>query len=557
MRQHHFLVGIALFVLGCADVDQHAAPIPLRLLAFNDFHGNIQSADPSPGRVTVIKDGKEEMVEAGGAAYLSSLVAQQRAGHPNNLLVSAGDLTGASPMLSALLKDEPTIRIMNSMRLDLNVVGNHEFDYGRSELIRKSIGDCATLLFCPDGRFKGAAFQYMAANVVDASSGKPLFAPYVVKEFDGVEIAFIGVVTTETPSIVAASGVAGLTFLDEAETLNRYADELKAKGVRAIVAVLHEGSTANADVSLDGGNCVGVDGALNDIVAKANPEIDLFISGHTHQSYACHLNGRLVTQAGNYGRMLSVIDLSLDPSSGDIVAMSARNLPVTHDLTPDPAILAELKSADVATAPMRAQKVATLQAALSRKGDATGESALGDVIADAQLAAAKDLGAVIALTNPGGIRQDLPSDPTKGLSVSLSDLFAVQPFGNNLVAMDVTGAQLKLLLEQQWVGQPEDRKPRILQISQGFAYCYDDQRAEGDRILTETMQINGKLIDPNATYRIAVNNFLSGGGDRFEILKEGRHLVQGGGDLEAFRDYVAGKAGSFPAAPAGRVCRRS
>nr|WP_298683595.1 bifunctional UDP-sugar hydrolase/5'-nucleotidase [uncultured Dongia sp.] len=559
MRFQSWSVAFTLLTLGCAT--QPTGPVQLRLLAFNDFHGNIQSAEPSPGRVPIVKDGKAEMVDAGGAAYFASLVTQERAGHPNNMLISAGDLTGASPMLSALLNDEPTIRVMNRIGLDLNAVGNHEFDYGRAELIRKSIGDCQTRLFCPDDSFMGAAFQYMAANVVDTNGGKPLFAPYVVKEFDGVKIAFIGVVTSETPTIVAAHGIAGLTFLDEAETLNRYAAELTQQGVRAIVAVLHEGSSVTTETAIDGSACTGLTGALNDIVARTDPAIDLFISGHTHESYACKLNGRLVTQAGNYGRMLSVIDLSLDRAAGEATVVSARNVPVLRDLPPDANILAELQRAEVATAPIRQQKVATLSAALTRKPNAAGESPLGDIIADAQLAATQGLGARIAFTNPGGIRQDLPSDstkgdPTKGLAVSLGDLFAVQPFGNNLVAMDVTGAQLQLLLEQQWVGQPEDRKPRILQISAGFSYCYDDARAEGEKILAETMRLEGKVIDPNTTYRIAVNNFLAGGGDRFVILKEGRHVVQGGGDLEAFRDYVAGATKPFPAVSAGRICRK-
>jgi 5'-nucleotidase len=557
MRCRLWGAAIALLVWGCSHAGQSVEPVKVRLLAFNDFHGNIQSADPSPGRISILKDGKPQMIEVGGAAYLASLVSQQRTENPNNLLISAGDLTGASPMLSALLKDEPTIRIMNGMRLDLNVVGNHEFDFGRDELLRKQVGDCPAPSVCPEGRFVGAAFKYLAANVVDSASGTPLFAPYVVKEFDGIEIAFIGVVTRETPNIVAARGVAGLRFLDEVDTLNRYARELQARGIEAIVAVLHEGASTDADTPADGSACVGLTGALTEIVRRADRAIDLFISGHTHQSYACRLDGRMVTQAANYGRMLSVIDLSLDRRNGEVATISAANLPVTRDLAPDDAVVAELRRAEIATAPMRGQKVATLAAALSRRPNDAGESPLGDVIADAQLAATRDLGAAIAITNPGGIRQDLPSDPAKGLAVSLGDLFAVQPFGNNLVAMDVTGAELKLLLEQQWLGQPEDRKPRILQISAGFSYCYDDRRAEGDRILAETMHLNGQVMNSKATYRIAVNNFLAGGGDRFDVLKSGRNLVQGGSDLDALRDYLAAHAPSVKSNVAGRICRKS
>ena len=553
--RYFLLIALPLFVAGCATKEQ--TPIELRLLAFNDFHGNIQSEDPTPGRVQIVKDGKTELVDAGGAAYLATLIAEQRAGHDNNMLISAGDLTGASPMLSALLRDEPTIQIMNRIGLELNTVGNHEFDAGRKELLRKAEGGCADPAPCAGPTFEGAAFDYLAANVIDTASGQPLFAPYVVKQFDGVDVAFIGVVTTETPHIVAKDGIAGLTFLDEVTTLNQYADLLSKQGIEAIVAVLHEGSSAAPDTAIDGSACTGLDGALNDIVAKASPAIDLFISGHTHQSYACRLNGRLVTQAGNYGRMLSVIDLTLDRASGDVANAAARNLPVTHDLPADAAILADLGRAEAATAPIRNQVVATLPAALSRQQNAAGESALGDVIADGQLAAAQNLGVVIAITNPGGIRQDLPSDPDKGLAVTLGDLFAVQPFNNNLVAMDVTGAQLKLLLEQQWLGQPADRKPRMLQISDGFTYCYDDRRPEGDKILADTLRLNGRLVDGTGIYRIVVNNFLAGGGDRFVVLKDGRRLVQGGNDLEALRDYVAASTNMLPAGPAERICRKT
>ena len=554
MRYRSIIAAFPFLLASCTNV----APVPveLRLLAFNDLHGNIQASDPSPGRVAVVKDGKQEMVDGGGAAYLAAVMAREQAGHANSLLISADDLTGASPMLSGLLKDEPTIRVMNRIGLDINVVGNHEFDLGRDELLRKAQGGCQGVDDCREGRFEGAAFDYLAANVVDKVSGKPLFPPYVIKAIDGVDVAFIGVVTRETPHIVAARGIADLDFLDEADTLNRYAAELSRRGVRAIVAVLHEGSSAAPDTAIDGSNCVGLSGALNEIDARVDPAVDLFISGHTHQSYACRLDGRMVTQAGNYGRMISVIDLSLDPALGEVTAVSAHNIPVIRDVPPDAGIEAELQRAMVATAPIRQQKVATLPAALTRQPNAAGESALGDIIADAQLAAARELGAVIAMTNPGGIRQDLPGDPGKGLTVSLSDLFAVQPFGNNLVVMDLTGAQLKKLLEQQWIGQPADRKPRILQVSNGFSYCYDDRRAEGDMILADTMHLDGEVLRLDGVYRVAVNNFLAGGGDRFKTLTEGRNVVQGGGDLDALRDYVKSHAAALPDRPQERICRR-
>ncbi len=553
---HAFLIICAVGLAACSQADRGHGPIQLRILAFNDFHGQIQSEDPSPGRLPLLVDGEEKMVEAGGAAYLASLIRQESIGHPNHLVVSAGDLTGASPLVSALLQDEPTINIMNRIGLDLNAVGNHEFDYGRGELMRKAGGDCMTLLFCPEERFTGAAFDYLAANVVDRATGKPLFAPYAIRTFAGIPVGFIGVVTTETPYIVAAEGIRGLDFLDVTETLNRYAAELRGQGVSAIVAIMHEGASVPADIATDGGPCTGMTGALPDIVAGADTAIDLFITGHTHQGYACRLNGRLVTQTASYGRMLSAIDLSLDPRSGDVLDARVKNLPVTRDLAPDPDVASAVMAAEAATAPIRAQPVARLPGQVLRQADANGESALGDLIADAQLAAAKLLGAEIAFMNPGGIRQDLPSVPTTGHQVTLGDLFATQPFGNNLLAMDLTGGEIKRLLEQQWIDQPEDRKPRMLQISAGFTYCFDAARADGDKILPQSMMLAGKVIDPARTYRLVVNSFLADGGDRFTVLKAGRNRAQGDSDLNALRDYLVAAAGSVSLAPAGRICRK-
>jgi 5'-nucleotidase len=539
------VLSCVILLTACTKPDP--GPVTLRILSFNDFHGNIQSADPSPGRLPMMVNGKEEMVEAGGAAYLATLIAQEKKDHPNNIVISAGDLTGASPLVSALLKDEPTINVMNQIGLDLNAVGNHEFDYGTAELRRKAEGD---------GAFRGADFSYLAANVVDVISGKPLFSPYVIQEFSGARVGFIGVVTAETPTIVAAAGIKGLRFLDPQETLNLYAAELRAQGVEAIVAILHEGASVPPDIAQDGSACEGLVGVLTDIVAKADPAIDLFITGHTHQAYACRLDGRLVTQTASYGRMLTVTDLKLARDTGDVTAASARNLPVTRDLASAPTILAEIKAAEDQTAPIRAKSIGTLGAALSRTPDANGESALGDVIADAQLSAGRQMGAQIAFMNPGGIRQDLPSDPAAGLSVSLGDLFAVQPFGNNLVVMDLTGAEIKTLLEQQWIDQPADRKPRILQVSDGFSYCYDDRRAEGDKILGDTIRLDGAPLRAGASYRVVVNSFLADGGDRFIVLKQGRARVQGGGDLDALQEFVRQRQTTLPAEPQGRICRK-
>ncbi|MBL8709368.1 MAG: bifunctional metallophosphatase/5'-nucleotidase [Rhodospirillaceae bacterium] len=520
------------------------SPVPLRILAINDFHGNIQTENPSPGRLPLLVDGKEEMVETGGAAFLAAHIARERAGHANSILVSAGDLTGASPLVSALLRDQPTIEVMNQIGLDLNAVGNHEFDHGMDELRRKMEGD---------GEFGGADFDYLAANVVSPTALIQPFGATAIREFDGARVGFIGVVTEETPTIVSAKGIKGLVFSDPLDVLNNQAAVLRKMGVEAIVAVLHEGAAAPAGIAQDGAPCEGMSGALVDIVKGADPAIDLFISGHTHQAYACRLDGRLVTQTASYGRMLSVIDLTL--KDGDVVAAAVRNQPVTRDLAPDPGIAALVARAEAATEQIRAEPVADLPGQVTRAPDASGESALGDLIADAQLASARLLGASIAFMNPGGIRQDLPSNPGK-TDVSLGDLFAVQPFGNNLVAMDLSGAEIKALLEQQWIDQPADRRPRILQVSAGFSYCYDARRADGDKILAQSLRLDGKLIVPEETYRIVVNSFLADGGDRFTVLRNGRNRVQGDNDLDALRTYISARSGSLALQSQGRICRK-
>ncbi len=502
-----------------------AAPVELRILAINDFHGNLR---PPPGGIAIADpDDKTRkiMVPAGGAETMATLVRQLRAQAGNTIFVAAGDLIGASPLLSAMFHDEPTIESMSMMGLEISAVGNHEFDEGKDELLRMQNGGCHPIDKCQGPHpFTGARFHYLAASTFDKNTGKTIFPPYEIKEFDGIPVAFIGLTLKGTPGIVSPEGVAGLEFRDEADTVNALVPELKARGVEAIVVLIHEGGFPTGDYN----ECPGISGPIVDIVKKFDRAVDVVISGHTHRAYVCEIDGRLVTSGDKFGTIVTAIDLKLDPVTRDVVSARADNVIVrTGASARDPEQTALLDAYDKFAAPIANRRAGSITDTLSRAPNDAGESALGDIIADAQLAATSaeaNGGAVIAFTNPGGIRTDIPK--TEDGAVSYADVFASQPFRNQLVTLTLTGTQIKNMLEQQWL---DPKRPRILQVSKGFSYAWDGAKPYGDRVIAERMSLNGQRIDPAAGYRVTVNNYLAVGGDGFTVLKEGtgqriRHL---------------------------------
>ena len=517
--------------------------VEVQLLAINEFHGNLE---PPGGPIAGIP--------AGGAEYLATHIRQLEATNRNTMVVSAGDLIGASPLLSALFHDEPTIEAMNLIGLDLNAVGNHEFDEGIAELLRMQEGGCHPVDGCLDGdSFSGAEFGFLAANVVWADTGKTVFPPYAIRNFQGAKVAFIGMTLEGTPGIVTPSGIAGLEFRDEADTVNALVPELQARGVESIVVLLHEGGLQTGGYD----ECQGIAGPVVDIVDRFSDAVDIVVSGHTHQAYNCVIDGKVVTSASSFGRVVTDIDFTVDKRTGDVIEVRADNLIVTRTVDKAGDISGLIAKYQAIAGPLANRVIGSVTADITRATTPAGESALGDVIADAQLAATDgpaEGGAVVAFMNPGGIRADLtfaPSGAEGPGQVTYGEAFTVQPFGNSLVTMTLTGAQLDALLEQQWCGQAS---PRILQVSSGFSYTWDASQPACDRVDPSTIKIGGVTVDPAGTYRVTVNSFLADGGDNFAVLRSGTSRLGGAVDTDALEAYFAAASPVAPG-PQNRITR--
>ncbi|WP_406039898.1 bifunctional metallophosphatase/5'-nucleotidase [Micromonospora sp. NBC_00898] len=548
------LVALAATALGTVAANPSQAeagpkPVDVKLLAINDFHGNLEPPTGSSGTIA----GQP----AGGAEYLATQLAKLRGTteeeQERTITVAAGDLIGASPLLSAAFHDEPTIEEMNLAGLEFTSVGNHEFDEGATELLRMQNGGCHPVDGCADGTpFEGAKFQYLSANAFKTATGQPLLPPYGIKKVDGVKVGFIGMTLEGTPQIVSQQGVAGLTFADEAETANKYARILRAQGVQTIVVLLHEGGVQNGGGIND---CTGFSGPIVDIANRMDPSIDVIVSGHTHAAYNCNINGKLVTSASSFGRLVTDIDLQIDRRTGDVLTAKANNVVVTRDVAKDPATTDLINRYKTALGPVADKVVGETTSAITKTQEnlyqtgvdangkptyQTGESPLGNLIADAQLAATdNEQNAVAAFMNPGGVRADLDAGP-----VTYAEAFTVQPFANNLVTLDLTGAQLYCMLEQQFT------VARVLYASSTVHYVVDPNGTTaaagapcgGTRVVRGSLTINGAPVTDTATYRVTVNNFLSGGGDGFSVLTGGTNPVTGMIDLDAFTAYLTEKS---------------
>ena len=528
------LIALALSgVLPAVPAGAEGPPVDLRILAINDFHGYLQ---PPAGGITIADPddrSKKIVVPAGGSETMATLVKQLAEGHKNTIFVAAGDLIGASPLLSAMFHDEPTIESLSMMGLAMSAVGNHEFDEGKDELMRMQNGGCHPVDKCLGPHpFQGAKFHYLAASTIDRATGKTMFPPYEIREFEGIPVAFIGLTQKGTAEVISPAAASGLEFRDEAETVNALVPKLKARGVEAIVVLIHEGGFPAGDYN----ECPGISGPIVDIVKKFDPAVHVVIGGHTHRAYVCRIDGRLVTSADKFGTLVTAIDLQLDRQSRDVISAHAENVIVrTGAIAKDPEQTALIEAYEKATAPIVNRRAGFVTQTLSRVPNAAGESALGNVIADAQLAATSGDaggGAVIAFINPGGIRTDIVK--RDGGAVTFADVFASQPFRDQLVTLTLTGAQIKDMLEQQW-SDPE--RPRILAVSRGFSYSWDAARPFGERVIAASMMLNGKPVDPAASYRVTVNDFLALGGDGFTVLKQGSSPQFGIYDVEALFAY--------------------
>lgn len=604
LRPTAILIGsLALAATALATSTSQAAPQPVddtdrfvdvQLLSFNDFHGNLEAPAGSSGRVVVGHrigpDGKPADVteNAGGVEYLATHLAAARQGRPRSFTVAAGDIVGASPLLSAAFHDEPTIEAMNALRLDATAVGNHEFDEGYQELLRLQHGGC---LDDGDGRdnqnscaaheYAGADFDFLAANVEDEQTGRTILPAYTIKRVDGVRIAFIGMTLEATPDIVTASGVRGLRFTDEVETANALVPQIKAQGVEAIVVLLHEGGapakerwTAPDGTSYDvnptydytcagGGSLIPAQSPILPIAANLDPEIDVIVSGHTHQPYVCEFadpagQPRVVTSASSFGRLYTDTELTYDRRFREIVRPSVRstNRIVTRTVARDLTMSTLIGTYNDLVRPIASRVIGTISQDVTRTTNTAGESALGDLIADAQLADPSTVvdgqAPVIAFMNPGGIRTDLIATQSKygepvG-AVTYEEAFSVQPFNNYLVSLTLTGQDIYDLLAQQVTGANAGA-PKVLQVSRGFAY-----RLGATGAVDGTVTLDGTPIDRAASYRIVTNNFLADGGDGFPAFTKGTGKYFGGLDIDAFAAYLTA-ASPYTPGPLDRITR--
>jgi 5'-nucleotidase len=543
---------LAALLAGCASTPP--ATTELTLLSINDFHGNIQPARPTPlmPRLPDPTTGEVKPQPAGGVAYLATALSQLKARNPDALVVAGGDLIGASPLISNLLRDEPTLAAMSELGISASALGNHELDAGLPELLRQARGECG-----PNGclwpGYKGPGFPYLGANVLDAGTGKPLLPTHVIRQAGALKVAIAGVATKDTPAVIVARAIKGIRFADEVDTLNALVPQLKAEGAQVLVAVMHEGGVQGPGASANDASyaCPTLTGRVRDIAQRLDPAYAIIVGGHTHQAYTCKINGRLVVQAGSYGGWITESHLKLD-ASGRVLEASAVNHPVLQSAyAPNPALAALVAQAAALTEAVRNKPVATLTRGATRNAkEPNGDSALGNLIADSQLAFARKQGpADLAFMNPGGIRADLVVEA--GKPTTMSDLLAIQPFGNDIVALTLTGQQLWDILQR---ALPKgDAQPRLLQPSSTLRYRWR-AGADGTPQLGEIL-VGGQPLERTRDYRVVVNNFLSEGGDAQTGFKHGRDRAVLGTDIDALTEWLRSNPQAVEQAAPGRIVR--
>jgi len=582
---------------GTSEAAKNGPTLDIQLLSFNDFHGNLEPPSGSSGRLVTdhalspttglpvdVTTDSLTPPGVGGVEYLATHLKQARQGHPYSLTVAAGDLIGASPLLSAAFHDEPSIEALNSLGLDVSSVGNHEFDEGYKELQRMADGGCIddgpnganNQNSCALHTFEGADFPYLAANVKYAGTNQTILPAYAIKNIKGAKIGFIGMTLRDTPTIVTASGIAGLEFTDEVETANALVPVLKKKGVNAIVVLIHQGGTPGQqtwigpdgkpykvnptyDAACENGSELAPDSPIIPIAKGLSPAIDMIVSGHTHQPYICDIKDpagqdRLVTSASSFGRLYTDTQLTYDRRTQDIVRakVESSNVLVTRNVAKDPAQTKIITDYNTAIAPVASRVIGHITTDVTRTGNPAGESALGDLIADAQLADKSVVDGfsppVIAFMNPGGIRAELSFAASKWGEtpgdITYEEAFTVQPFNNYLVSMDLKGSDIYALLTQQVTGLNSGSQKKTLQVSAGFTYTMTPTGP-----VDGSVALNGVAIDKNVTYRIVTNNFLSDGGDNFPAFKNGTNKYFGGLDIDAFAAYLTAKSPYSPAVP--------
>lgn len=611
------VLALTLGAIGSA-VAAARAPINLKIIGLNDYHGTLESPGAF-GANTSVPVAQRPAV--GGAEYLAAYVARMKAQNPNTVVVGAGDLIGATPLISALFFDEPSVETLNKIGLDFSAVGNHEFDKGSDELLRLQNGGCRFMNGAQDpnscrgfgssapGTFDGAKFKWLSANVVRTGTGRTLLPPYGIKTFNGVRVAFIGMTLRGTPGIVTPTGVAGLTFNDEAATVNALVPRLRGLGVESIVVLVHQGgfqSGGNSDINGCTGDLSGSE--IASVVAGLDNAVDLVVSGHTHAAYNCsattvgngntprptgllNRDGRRipVTSSSAFGRVLTEIDLTIDPQTRNVTSVSPRNVlvdrtdaSITAAIDASPTVRNVVSAYRTAASPLANAEIATITGPATNGANSAGESDAGDLIADAQLQATQPAGlggAVMAFMNAGGVRTPgfvSPAPVVYPYNVTYGNAFTVQPFGNSLVTMTLTTQQIKDLLEQQFIGCRGQTSQRILQISNGLSYTWNSAGTCDTRITSVSftpmdlsveppvvtgaavnLVVGGVVQNPERTFRVTVNNFIATGGDGFRVLLDGSNVLGGAQDIDALVAYLAAfRAPNAPYNPASTVLNK-
>ena len=567
--------------LGAPGPGRAPRTVDVQLIAFNDFHGTLDPPTGSNSRIGT--------TEAGGVEYLATLVARLRAANPNTIVVSAGDNIGASPLLSGMFHDEPTIEALGQAGLQISAVGNHELDEGWWELYRMQKGGCHPVDGCQDKTpFAGARFQFLSANVIldarhadqkalrtsgwrgAAAGPQPLFPPYAIRTVGGVKVGFIGLVLRGAREVVAPTATVGLTFRPEAEAANEAAAALVGQGVRAIVVLIHEGGTQGPTGTAD--TCEEMTGPIGRIVDDLSSDIDVVVSGHTHQAYNCMRGTTLLTSAASFGRLVTDIDMRVDRATGEVVAKSAHNLIVTRDVPKSAAVTAILDHYRPLTIALGSRVVGSIATEIQRLPNMAGESALGGLLADAFLEATKNAaggGAVAAFINggvlvrpdgpwgPGGIRGDLtglpPATPGGPRQVTYGQLFEVLPYGNRPIVKTLSGDAILRVLEQQF-DNPQPGSRKMLEVSTGVSYTYRLSGTPGRRVDPASVMIGGRPLDRGARYRVTFPDFVWDGGDGFTVLSEGTDPADAGFDVDVLAAYL-GQHSPVPPPQQNRIRR--
>ncbi|MEH6891743.1 bifunctional metallophosphatase/5'-nucleotidase [Bacillus sp. JJ864] len=473
---------------------QESPEIPVQIIGLNDLHGQINTTTPLHGK------------PAGRADYIASYINAYKQQFPHTLLVHTGDMIGGSPPISALFQDEPTIEFLNMLQFDVGTIGNHEFDEGVEELKRLIDGG-----FHPKtGMFPGSNFPYVCANVLNANTNKPLLPPYAIKWIDGIPIAFIGIVTKETPFLTMHNDTSAVTFIDEATAVQTYVRELQQKGIHAIIVLAHlDGKTTDGHTY----------GPLADLASRLDDDVDILFGGHNHSYMNGYVNGKLLVEAYSYGRALANVQFTINRKTKDITRKTAKIIPTYHgEMQPNPIIQSWIQSYQAKIAPITEQVLGKSVHELTRDQNNDGESDLGALLAASQRQAMQ---ADIAFVNPGTIRHNLPAS-----FITWEHTFLIQPFENKLIKMDLTGKEIRNVLHEQW-----DDEIRMLQVC-GIRYTWGKNGVE-----SITLE-NGEPLQDHTTYSVVVNSFLANGGDKFTIFQKGRNRVEGPTDQEAFANFI-------------------